>query len=111
MDSLLPCEYDVRESKWIGAWPDRRNSTPRIDGGDKEANMSDDTAREIAEREIGRAEDKRQTPERRAYRTGDGRRRKTAAKARKQAPEGAVHPIPPRPPSGRPADQRRFNRV
>src|SRR6202044_813371 len=90
MDSLLRCSYDVRESKRIGAWPDRRNCTPRINGGDKEANMSEETAREIAEREIGRADDNRKTPERRAYRTGDGRRRKTAASGRKQAPERAA---------------------
>jgi len=82
-----------------------------VDGGDKEANMSDETAREIAEREIGRAEDKRKTPERRAYRTGDGRRRKTAASGRKQAPERAASPIAPRSPGGRPADQGRFHRV
>jgi hypothetical protein len=111
MDSLLRCTYDMRGFKRIGAWPDRQNCTPRSDDGDKEANVSDETAREIAEREIGRADDKRKTPERRAYRTGDGRRRKTVSKARKPAPEGAAHPVPPRSPAGAPADQRRFNRV
>ena len=73
--------------------------------------MSDETAREIAEREIGRAEDKRMTPERRANRTGDGRRRKSVSKARKQAPEGAANPTPPRFPERALADQRRFNRA
>jgi hypothetical protein len=73
--------------------------------------MSDETAREIAEREIGRADEKRKTPERRAYRSGDGRRRKTVPKARNQAPEGSSSSIPPASPAGRPADQRRFNRV
>jgi hypothetical protein len=97
--------------KRIGAWPDRRNGTPRIDSGDKEANMSEETAREIAEREIGRADDNRKTPERRAYRTGDGRRRKGVSKAGKPAPEGVRNPVPPRSPGGAPADQRRFHRV
>jgi hypothetical protein len=111
MDSLLRCSYDVGESKRIGAWTERRNCAPRIDGGDKEANMSEETAREIAEREIGRADDKRKTPERRAYRSGDGRRRKSVSKAPKQAPEGASNPIPPRSPAGASANQRRLNRV
>jgi hypothetical protein len=73
--------------------------------------MSDETAREIAEREIGRADDKRKTPERRAYRSGDGRRNKTASRARKPAPGDAANRIPPRSPESTPADQRGFNRV
>jgi hypothetical protein len=73
--------------------------------------MSEETAREIAEREIGRADDKRKTPERRTYRTGDGRRRKSVSKARKSASEGAANPVPPRSPADAPADQRRFHRV
>jgi len=111
MDSLLRYSYDMRESKRIGAWPDRRNCAPRIDGGDQEAHMSEETAREIAEREIGRADDNRKTPERRAYRAGDGRRRKSVSKAGKPAPEGVRNPVPPRSPADAPADQRRFNRV
>jgi hypothetical protein len=100
----------MRESKPIGAWPERRNCTPRIDAGDKEAPMSEETAREIAEREIGRADDTRKMPERRAYRTGDGRRRKSGSRPRKESAEGAANPIPPRSPAA-PANQRRFNRV
>jgi hypothetical protein len=110
MDSLLRCSYDVRGLKRIGAWPDRRNGTPRNDGGDKEANMSDETAREIAEREIGRADDARKTPERRTYRAGDGRRRKAESKAGTPAPGDDPNPVR-RSPASPPADQRRFNRV
>ena len=73
--------------------------------------MSDETAREIAEREIGRADDNRKTPERRAYRSGDGRRRKGESKAGKPEPEGGRSPVPPRSPAGASRDQRRFNRV
>lgn len=74
--------------------------------------MSDETAREIAEREMGRAEDKRKMPERRAYRTGDGRRGKNGSKARKQATEkSAASRVPPQSPAGQPADQRRFHRA
>lgn len=74
--------------------------------------MSDETAREIAEREIGRAEDKRKTSERRAYRTGDGRRGKSGSKARKQVTEeSAASRVSPRSPADAPADQRRFHRV
>jgi hypothetical protein len=111
MDSLVRCSYDVGESYRLGARSDRRNCAPRIDGGDKEATMSEETAREMAEREIGRADNKRKTPERRAYRTGDGRRRRSVSKARKEAPEGASSPNPPRSPAGAPADPRRFHRV
>jgi hypothetical protein len=110
MDSPSASSYHVGESKGAGAWPDRRNRTPRTDGGDKEANMSDETAREIAEREIGHAEDKRKTPERRTYRSGDGRRRSNASKAHKEAPERATD-APPRAPAGPSTDPRRFNRV
>jgi hypothetical protein len=112
MDSLLGCSYDERELKRIGAWPDPRHSPAENQRRRQGGNMSDETAREMAEREMGRAEDKRKTPERRAYRTGDGRRGKSGSKARKQATEeSAASRIPPRSPAGREADQRRFHRV
>lgn len=72
--------------------------------------MPEETAREIAEREIGRRDDKRKTPERRSYRTGSGRRRNNASKNRpggadksgKQVKSGA---------SGEAFDSPRLNRV
>ena len=65
--------------------------------------MSEETAREIAEREMGRADDKRKTPERRSYRTGNGRRRDNASKNRPSGPGKSGS-------SAQSADQRRFNR-
>jgi hypothetical protein len=49
--------------------------------------MSEETAREIVEREIGRPDEKRKTPERRNYRTGRGRRRDNAPKNRPGDPD------------------------
>jgi hypothetical protein len=113
MDSLGRCPYDVRELLllMIGAWPDRRMSVPGIAGVDKEATMSEETAREVAEREIGRTSDeKRKTPERRAFRTGNGRRRNNGSKRREQGTEAPPRPTPRS--SGAPSgDQRRFNRT
>ena len=82
--------------------------------------MSDETAREIAEREIGRTGDRRETPERRAFRTGDGRRKNSAANPRrkgtKPATGGSPEPTSEAPTIHSPAgpsaaDQRRFNRI
>jgi hypothetical protein len=76
--------------------------------------MSDETAREIAERETGRTDDRRETPERRANRSSDGRRKSAAASPRRKGtkPETTGNPareIQTVHPSG--ADQRRFNRM
>ena len=49
--------------------------------------MSEETAREIAEREIVRPDEKRKTPERRNYRTGSGRRRDHSPKDRPGDPD------------------------
>lgn len=72
--------------------------------------MSDETAREIAEREIGRTDDKRKTPERRAHRSGSGRRQNGESKMRKEMPKGNPPPVAPSSASSS-TDQRRFNRV
>jgi hypothetical protein len=71
--------------------------------------MSEETAREIAEREIGRADDKRKTPERRSYRTGNGRRRDYSSKNRPSGPAKSGTPAKLGS-SAQSADQRRFNR-
>jgi hypothetical protein len=55
--------------------------------------MSEETEREIAEREIGRSDDKRKTPERRSYRTGSGRRRSNASKNRPGGPDKSGNPL------------------
>jgi hypothetical protein len=66
--------------------------------------MSEETAREIAEREIGRPDEneKRKTPERRSYRSGSGRRGDKSSKNRNgsQKPAGSTDSV----------DQRKFNR-
>lgn len=69
--------------------------------------MAEETAREIAEREMGRADEKRKTPERRSYRSDSGRRRSNSSKTRPrstsnnpQEPGGATEPV----------DRRRFER-
>lgn len=78
--------------------------------------MSEETAREIAEREIGRSDDRREAPERRAHRSGDGRRRGSAAGGRRnKGPKLTENPSPkaaPEAPSTHPsgADQRQFKR-
>lgn len=72
--------------------------------------MSEETAREQADREVGRTNDKRKTPERRSYRAGSGRRRNDSEKERPEAPGNVANPIPQHPPSPSP-DQRRFNRL
>jgi hypothetical protein len=111
MDCLLGRDYDVRGFRMIGDRPGRRNGPPEIDGGEKEADMSDETAREIAEREIGRTDDKRKTPERRAYRSGNGRRRSSGQKPHKEMSQGTPRPVPPPSSAGSSTDQRRFSRV
>jgi len=68
--------------------------------------MSEETAREIAEREIGRTNENRKTPERRNYRTGNGRRRGNSPKHRPGGPDKTQEPSS----SAGSADRRRFNR-
>jgi hypothetical protein len=94
------------------AWPDKKE---RVD-------MSDETAREIAERETGRAtDDRRETPERRANRSGAGRRQNATPSTRRKPTKPTVGPVPTggqeddTAPSSSgdhsAADQRKFNRV
>jgi hypothetical protein len=54
--------------------------------------MSEETAREIAEREIGRSDEKRKTPERRTYRSGSGRRGDNSSKKRAPGANGSKNP-------------------
>ena len=68
--------------------------------------MSEETAREIAERQIGRTDENRKTPERRNYRTGNGRRRGNSSKNRPSGPGKTEKPSS----AARSADRRRFNR-
>jgi hypothetical protein len=71
--------------------------------------MSEETAREIAEREIGRTDEKRKTPERRSYRTGNGRRRSNTSRDRPTGPNnGGSQPRPGS--SSDTVDVRRFKR-
>jgi hypothetical protein len=53
--------------------------------------MSEETAREIAEREIRRPDEKRKTPERRSNRSGSGRRGPDASKARSRGTDAGNH--------------------
>ena len=71
--------------------------------------MSEETAREIAEREMGRPDEKRKTPERRSYRSGSGRRGANPSKARSRGANGGNHAEKPGG-STDSVDQRRFNR-
>jgi len=82
--------------------------------------MTDETAREIAERETGRIDDRRERPERRSKRTGAGggkiRRPRSAAKGRgrrrilRRAPDKTTGPFIQTGETSA-ADQRRFDRV
>ena len=78
--------------------------------------MSEETAREVAEHEIGRTEDRRKEPERRTNRATEGRRRNSLGNSRRKGPKPAASSLPeasqertPLNPSS--ADQRRFNRM
>lgn len=72
--------------------------------------MSEETAREIAEREMGHSDDKRKTTERRSYRIGTGRRRGNAVKNRPGGPDKGGNPPKPST-SAESVDQRRSNRA
>lgn len=84
--------------------------------------MSDETAREIAERETGRSDDRRETAERRANRAGEGRRRRSTTNPRSKPAKTVINPSTEPSLEGPPSqatgavdptamDQRRFNRM
>ena len=54
--------------------------------------MTDETAREIAERETGRIDDRRERPERRSKGTGAGRRQNPPAKIRRKGTRPTENP-------------------
>jgi hypothetical protein len=71
--------------------------------------MSEETAREIAEREMGHPDEKRKTPERRSYRSGSGRRGDNSSKKRPLGSKGSKNPQKPAG-SAESVDPRRLNR-
>ncbi len=84
--------------------------------------MSDETAREIAERETGRSDDRRETPERRTNRAKEGRRKNMPANPRHKPAQTVINPSTEPSLEGPPSqalgagdstamDQRRFNRM